>query len=223
MFSAINVADVFVFAFLLGRGLPEFPHVHVLMTFKTVHPAVFLISIWALRLLRGASRASNIPIQQYPAQSLFKVLSESSNDLFKYVHACRALFTMSPLAGEVVVQNLIDRFCVRKGYELIVLGDVLPVIYQQGLDVVGHGEVDHGFAVIRILLSRWISIPSRSWSFSYEDRERGEQRGEQGCEVNNATLVQRTHGQSRRARLGGRMREGDVLVVTPLYAPRDEP
>lgn len=58
------------------------------------------------------------------------------------------------LVRQVVLEHFGDGFGVGEGHELVVLGDVFPVVDEHGLDVVWYGDVDHGLVVKGVLLGR---------------------------------------------------------------------
>lgn len=97
---------------------------------------------------------ADIPVQQYSAESLFEILSEPSNDFFQDIHARRRFFPVWALKVQVILENLGHGLGVGEWHELVVLGDVFPVVDQHCLDVVWDGDVDHGLVVERILLVR---------------------------------------------------------------------
>lgn len=41
---------------------------------------------------------------------------------------------------------------MRQWYKLVVFGDIFPIVHKHGLDMIGHGNVDHWFAVESVLL-----------------------------------------------------------------------
>lgn len=126
--------------------LPHFAEVHELVTLESEH------SLAMRFLLTGRER--NVPVQENPAQSLLKVLTESGNDFFEDIHAGGSFFSVGSLVGQIVVQNLAHWLRVRKGDELVVLGDILPVVYQHSLNVVGYRDIDHGLVVKGVLLPK---------------------------------------------------------------------
>jgi hypothetical protein len=68
---------------------------------------------------------------------------------------------MGPLKGEVVLEDLCHRLLVRERHKLVVLCNILPIVDEHGLDVIRQGNIDHWFAVERVLLcmvSRMIAI-----------------------------------------------------------------
>jgi hypothetical protein len=62
--------------------------------------------------------------------------------------------------GEVVVEDLIDGVHVRQRDKLVVLGDILPVVNEHRLKMVGHGQLDGG-PVVEVVLLRLVSISPR--------------------------------------------------------------
>lgn len=87
---------------------------------------------------------NNLPVEEDPGERPLKVLSKTSKSLLKNIRKRGALFAMGPLVSEVIINNLVDGVRMRDGNELVVLGDVLPVVYENGLDVVGDREFDRG-------------------------------------------------------------------------------
>lgn len=59
--------------------------------------------------------------------------------------------------GEIFVQDLVDGVDMRQRDELVILGDVLPVVDEHGLEMVGHGQL-YGGPVVEVVLLRLVSI-----------------------------------------------------------------
>jgi hypothetical protein len=60
--------------------------------------------------------------------------------------------------GEVVVEDLIDGVHVRQRDKLVVLGDILPVVDEHCLKMVGHRQLDGG-TVVKVVLLRIMLAP----------------------------------------------------------------
>lgn len=103
--------------------------------------------------MEGGVRRINLPVQKDAAEALIEVLTQSGDGLLKHIKRGGALGTVGTLVLEIVVENLIDRVRVWKGNQLLVLGDILPVIDEQGLDVIRDWKLDGGATVKVVLLS----------------------------------------------------------------------
>ena len=98
------------------------------------------------------STGSNIPIKQNSAQRLFKVFPETGHDFFKDVHAGAVWFPVPLFMLEIIVENSVYGLTMRERNELIVLGNILPVVYQHRLNMIWHGQMYHRFIVKGIFL-----------------------------------------------------------------------
>lgn len=56
------------------------------------------------------------------------------------------------LMCKVVLKNLGDGFGVGEGNQLVVLGDILPIVHKHSLDMIGNRKIDHRLAMESILL-----------------------------------------------------------------------
>jgi hypothetical protein len=52
-----------------------------------------------------------------------------------------------PLVRQIFIDDFGDGKLVRDWHELVVPGDILPIVNEHGLDVVGHGDSDRGTLV----------------------------------------------------------------------------
>lgn len=72
---------------------------------------------------------NNSPVEEDPGERPLKVLSKTSKSLLENIRKGRAFLAVGPLVSEVVVNDLVDGVRMGNGNELVVLGDVFPVIY----------------------------------------------------------------------------------------------
>jgi hypothetical protein len=86
------------------------------------------------------------------AQGLVKVLAQAVDGLLEDIELRRPLLTPLALVVEVVVENDIDWLGVRDRDQLVLVGDVLPVVDEQALEQVRDRELDRGSVVERLLL-----------------------------------------------------------------------
>ena len=94
----------------------------------------------------------DLPVQQDAAEGLVKVLAQAGHGLLEDVERGAALLAVRLLVGEVVVEDRVDRVDVRERDELLVLGDILPVVHEQRLNMIGDGDLDGGTVVEVVLL-----------------------------------------------------------------------
>jgi hypothetical protein len=85
-----------------------------------------------------------MPIKQNSTKGFVKVLPQTGNSLLKNVQRRTSFLTVWLLVGEVVVQDLVNRVCMGQRDQLLVLGDVLPVVYKEGFNMIGDWELDRG-------------------------------------------------------------------------------
>lgn len=84
----------------------------------------------------------SLPVQENSAEALVKVLAQSGDGLLQYIKRSRALNAVGALIDKVVIQDLVDWMRMRQGNQLLVLGDVLPIVNQKTLDVIWDRELD---------------------------------------------------------------------------------
>jgi len=65
---------------------------------------------------------------------------------------------LGALVGEIVVEDLGDGLLVGEGDKLLVLGDVFPIVDEEGLEMVGDRNLNRWAAVEGVLLETRISI-----------------------------------------------------------------
>lgn len=94
----------------------------------------------------------NIPVKQDATEALVKVLAESGNGLLHDIERGAIGVAVGALVVEVRLQDLVDGVRVRQGQDLLVLGDVLPVVDEDGLQVVRQVKLDRRPGVECILL-----------------------------------------------------------------------
>ncbi len=94
----------------------------------------------------------NVPIQQDAAETLVKVLAKSSDGLLENVEGGGAILASRALILHVVLEDLVHGVGVREGNELLVLGNILPIVDQERLELVGNDEPDRRSGVERVLL-----------------------------------------------------------------------
>lgn len=95
---------------------------------------------------------NGLPVEENSTQALFEILLQASHGLLKDIHAGRAFLTISTFICKIVIQDLLNGVCVRQWNKLLVLGDVLPVINQEGFQVVWHDQFDGWARMESILL-----------------------------------------------------------------------
>lgn len=81
-------------------------------------------------------------VQKDATKSLLKVFLQTSNDLEENVSLRGSSLASGLFKIEVVIQDLVDRLGSWQGDELLVLGDILPIIDENRLDVVWYWKVD---------------------------------------------------------------------------------
>ena len=86
-------------------------------------------------------------VQQDAPERLVEILAQAGDDFFEEIVLHGAGAAAQFLFLEVGGQDLVDGVRVREGDEGEVLGDVFPVVDEQGFDVVGDGEADGGAGV----------------------------------------------------------------------------
>jgi hypothetical protein len=147
-------------ALVLAVGLvPELVHLVVLRALEAVRSP--LVNEENL----AEKRQGILPVQQNAAEALVKVLPQASHRLLQNVQRGTALRAVRLLVSEVVVQDLVDRVGVRERNELLVFGDILPVVDEQRLDVIRHRQLD-GRAVVEVVLLLHVSD---FWSAKFSD------------------------------------------------------
>lgn len=99
-----------------------------------------------------------VPVQQDATQALVKVLEQAGDCLLQNLERRGALHVLGALVREVVVEDLGDGLLVGEGHKLLVLGDVLPVVDQEGLEMVGDRNLDRRATVEGVLLENIVSI-----------------------------------------------------------------
>jgi hypothetical protein len=106
--------------------------------------------LYCLRSKLGSARQNmiemerhvDLPIQQDATQALVKVLEQACDCLLQNLKRGGALYVLGALVGEVVVEDLGDGLLVGEGHELLVLGDVLPIVDEERLEMVGDWNLD---------------------------------------------------------------------------------
>lgn len=76
------------------------------------------------------------PVKKDPSQAPVKVLAQTSNSLLQDIHLWRLWYPVGTLVIEVVLQDFVDRVDMGNWNQLLVLGDILPVVDEQRLDVI---------------------------------------------------------------------------------------
>ena len=142
MLSTVNVANGFVLRVLVI--VDELSHLHILVTLKARNVSFFSPV--------PGDPALDSPIKKNTAKSLLKVLPETSNNFLEDVHTSRPCWAILAFSVEIILKDLLDWFVMRKRNELVILGDILPVVNEHRLDVIRDRQVDHGLAVERLLL-----------------------------------------------------------------------
>jgi UDP-2,3-diacylglucosamine pyrophosphatase LpxH len=102
------------------------------------------------RAKRLKSGPSGLPVQQEAPESLVEIISETGDRFLQDVHGSTARLAVRALMCEVVVQDFVDGMHMRKGDELMILGDVFPIVDEQGFDVVGDRNLDR-WPIIEVL------------------------------------------------------------------------
>ncbi len=70
----------------------------------------------------------------------------------------RLRVTVGPLRDEIVVDNLVDRMRVGERDQLVVLGDILPIVDKDSLDMVRDRDPDRRACVEAIFLLRGLEL-----------------------------------------------------------------
>lgn len=156
MLGTIGVGDARWLPFL---GLC--PRVAHLMILRPLKPRGMLAQARSHTLTNRRRKLRHSPVEKDPRQRPLKVLAQSGKGLLEYVGDSRVLAAPWALVGEVVGEDLGDGMRVRDGHQLVVFGDVLPVVDEDGLDVVRDGELDGGAGVEALVLGG-VSV----WQFS---------------------------------------------------------
>jgi hypothetical protein len=148
MLRAVGVGGALMLA--VGRD-PQLVHVVVLAALEAV---MMLLGRWEV----SGGRKGSLPVEENATEGLVKVLTESSNGLLQDIQGGAALLAVRALEGEVVVENLIDGVGMWERDELLVLGDILPVVDEHCLKMVGHRQLDGG-TVVKVVLLRIMLAP----------------------------------------------------------------
>ena len=132
MLSAIDVAGTLSLP-LLDPAFPQCTH---------------LVKLLSLQL-----------VQQDLAKALVEILSKAMDGLLQDIVLGGSDATLLQLVGGVHFQDLVDWMRHGKGDEGLVLGHLLPVIDEDGLEIVGHGDLDREFVGEGVFLfgGRWFS------------------------------------------------------------------
>lgn len=103
----------------------------------------------------------SLPVEENAAEALVEVLAQSGDGLLKHVKRGGALRTVWPLVLEIMVEDLIDWVRVWKGNQLLVFGNILPVIHHHGFEVIRDWEFDGG-ATVKIVLLDIVSLDMKN-------------------------------------------------------------
>lgn len=99
------------------------------LTVTRLNPLMHFVELGALESIE--ENATERPIE---------VLLDASDDLFKEVSIRRSWPTVGALSAVVVLEKQGDRRGCWHGCELLLFRDLLPVIYQDGLERIGDEE-----------------------------------------------------------------------------------
>lgn len=83
-----------------------------------------------------------LPIKKNSAKTLLKVLLQSSNNLVQDVGLGAACLSSWLFVLEIVIENKVDGLSGGKWDKLEILRDILPVVNEDCLDVVGDDQLD---------------------------------------------------------------------------------
>lgn len=131
MLGAINVSRSFALPFP-GTGFPELSDFEKLFAFE--------------------------PIQQDPPEALFKVLLDAYDDFLEEIGVRGAESAFAFFFVKVRVEDDVDGGLGRKWDKGEILGDVLPVVDQDGFEVVGNEEADRRARVECFFLEGIVNI-----------------------------------------------------------------
>lgn len=128
----------------LGNSLADF---NVLVTFESMSISSHTIQCYLFLL----------PVQKNSAKTLLKVLLQTSNNLVQDVGWGTASLSSRLFVLEVIVENNVDGLSGGKWDELEILCDILPVVDEDCLNVVGDDELDRRSGVKLFFLKFSIS------------------------------------------------------------------
>jgi hypothetical protein len=128
----------------LGNSLADF---NVLVTFESMSLSGYTIQGYLLLL----------PVQKNSTKTLLKVLLQTSNNLVQDVGWGTASLSSRLFVLEVIIENNIDGLSGGKWNELEIFCDILPIIDENRLNVVGDDELDRRSGVKLLFLKFTIS------------------------------------------------------------------
>lgn len=117
-----------------------------------------LVSVFVIYRL---GEMASLPVEEDTAKGLVKVLLESGECLMQDVNLRGTLRTLRRLVSSVVLEDLGDGLGVGEGDQLVVLGDVLPVINKDSLQAIWDLELDRWSSVESVLLNEMLA----RWGF----------------------------------------------------------
>lgn len=94
----------------------------------------------------------SLPVQEDSTQALVKVLEKPRQHLFEDAGLGASRSALGELIALVILQDLLDWVSSRKGNQLLVLGDVLPVVDEDRLDAIGDWKADRRAVEKSVLL-----------------------------------------------------------------------
>lgn len=94
----------------------------------------------------------NLPVQEDSTQALVKVLEKPREHLFEDAGLGASRSALGELIALVILQDLLNWVSSRKWNELLVLGDVLPVVDEDRLDAIWDRQADRWAVKESVLL-----------------------------------------------------------------------